>query len=83
MQTSAVEGDVAPRARDGDVATLIQSVFDTLHGLASDEASESEDLTPAVSIRRSVTDDHIICLERKPAPAAPEPKPKRSRKPAA
>ena len=48
---------------EGDVGTLIQSVFDTLHGLASDEASEPEELTPAVPIRRSVTDDHIICLE--------------------
>jgi predicted transcriptional regulator len=38
-----------------DLGGLIQSVFETLRGLASVE--------PAVSIRRSVTDDHIVCLE--------------------
>ena len=46
-----------------DVSGLIQSVFDTLRGLASDEPSVSVELTPAVPIRRSVTDDHIVCLE--------------------
>ena len=46
-----------------DVGGLIQSVFDTLRGLASDEPAASVELTPAVPIRRSVTDDHIVCLE--------------------
>ena len=46
----------------GDVASLIQTVFDTLSGLGSEEA-RSVELTPAVPIRRSVTDDYIICLE--------------------
>ena len=46
-----------------DVSGLIQSVFDTLRGLATDEPSVSVELTPAVPIRRSVTDDHIVCLE--------------------
>ena len=41
---------------------LIQSVFDTLSGLGAEEAAPAA-LTPAVPIRRSVTDDHIICLE--------------------
>ena len=31
-----------------DVAALIQSVFDTLHGLASDEPASTIELTPAV-----------------------------------
>jgi predicted transcriptional regulator len=31
--------------------------------LASDEPAVSVELTPAVPIRRSVTDDHIVCLE--------------------
>jgi len=48
---------------ESGVGTLIQAVFDTLRGLASDEGSAPEELTPAVSIRRSVTDDHIVCLE--------------------
>jgi predicted transcriptional regulator len=46
-----------------DVATLIQSVFDTLSGLATDEPTVSVELTPAVPIRRSITDDHIVCLQ--------------------
>jgi len=45
------------------VASLIQSVFDTLRGLATDEPAASDELTPAVPIRRSVTDEHIVCLE--------------------
>ena len=44
------------------VAALIQSVFDTLSALGSDEPAPAE-LTPAVPIRRSVTDDYIVCLE--------------------
>jgi predicted transcriptional regulator len=50
-----------PIARD-DVANLIQSVFDRLNALASDDPAPVE-LTPAVPIRRSVTDDYIVCLE--------------------
>ena len=49
-------------ARD-EVAPLIQSVFDKLNALASDEAATSVELTPAVPIRRSVTNDYIVCLE--------------------
>ena len=44
-----------------DVAGLIQMVFDTLSGLGSEEAPTA--LTPAVPIKRSVTDDYIVCLE--------------------
>jgi predicted transcriptional regulator len=46
-----------------EVAGLIQSVFDTLGRLASDETAVAAESTPAVPIRRSVTDDHIVCLE--------------------
>ena len=45
-----------------DVGALIQSVFDTLSGLGSEDATPVA-LTPAVPIRKSVTDDHLICLE--------------------
>ena len=45
-----------------DLAALIQSVFDTLGRLAADEPAAAE-MTPAVPIRRSVTDDYIVCLE--------------------
>jgi predicted transcriptional regulator len=46
-----------------DIAALIQSVFDTLGRLAADEPAVAVEQTPAVPIRRSVTDDHIVCLE--------------------
>ena len=46
-----------------DVGTLIQSVFDMLRGLGSDEPAIAVELTPAVPIKRSVTDDYIVCLE--------------------
>jgi predicted transcriptional regulator len=46
-----------------EVGAMIQSVFDTLRRLATDERSTPVELTPAVPIRRSVTDDHIVCLE--------------------
>jgi predicted transcriptional regulator len=46
-----------------EVSALIQSVFDTLRGLGSDEPKTTVELTPAVPIKRSVTDDHIVCLE--------------------
>jgi predicted transcriptional regulator len=41
---------------------LIQSVFDKLTALASDEPAPTE-LTPAVPVKKSVTDDYIVCLE--------------------
>jgi predicted transcriptional regulator len=46
----------------GDVAALIQTVFETMNGLGSEEAAPAA-LTPAVPIKRSVTDDYIVCLE--------------------
>jgi predicted transcriptional regulator len=46
-----------------EVAALIQSVFDTLNGLAVNEPATALELTPAVPIKRSVTDDYIVCLE--------------------
>jgi predicted transcriptional regulator len=46
-----------------EVASLIQVVFDKLNALAAVEEATSVELTPAVPIRRSVTDDYIVCLE--------------------
>ena len=42
-----------------EVAALIQTVFER----GDDEPAVSQALIPAVPIRRSVTDDHIVCLE--------------------
>ena len=47
----------------GAVPGLIGAVFARLTELATDEKPLPETLTPAVPIRRSVTDDYIICLE--------------------
>jgi predicted transcriptional regulator len=45
------------------VPDLIGSVFAKLNELSTDEQSLPETLTPAVPIKRSVTDDYIVCLE--------------------
>ena len=42
---------------------LIGSVFAKVSELATDEKALPETLTPAVPIRKSVTDDYIVCLE--------------------
>jgi predicted transcriptional regulator len=42
---------------------LIQTVFAKLSSLANEDENAHVELTPAVSIRKSVTDDFIICLE--------------------
>ena len=46
-----------------DLPAVIQSVFDSVSRLASDETQAPAELTPAVPIKRSVTDDYIVCLE--------------------
>ena len=64
LTTEIVAAHIGNNAVAGaEVGTLIQSVFDTLNGLASNEPSESVELKPAVPVPRSVTDDHIVCLE--------------------
>jgi predicted transcriptional regulator len=46
-----------------EVPDLIQQVYNKLSELASGEEATSVELTPAVPIKKSVTDDYIICLE--------------------
>jgi len=46
-----------------DLTTMIQTVFTTLEGLAAPQEEPVEELKPAVSIKRSVTDEYIVCLE--------------------
>jgi predicted transcriptional regulator len=47
----------------GEVTGLIGSVFDSLKGLGVESEAPAEVPTPAVAITRSVTDEHIVCLE--------------------
>jgi predicted transcriptional regulator len=63
LTTEIVSAHVSNNTTGPDsVPQLIQSVFDTLAALARDEQAPAE-LTPAVPIRKSVTDEHIVCLE--------------------
>lgn len=45
-----------------ELVAMVGTVFDALSGLA-EETAAPEVLVPAVSIRKSVTDDYLICLE--------------------
>ena len=45
-----------------DLPDLLKTVHSKLEELATD-AAQPEDLEPAVPIKKSVTDHHIICLE--------------------
>ena len=49
-----VQGSELPR--------VIQSVYQSLTGLALPQA-ETEELKPAVPVRKSITDEYLICLE--------------------
>jgi predicted transcriptional regulator len=47
-----------------DLPKLIEKVHSVLIEIeSSGGADEKPDLRPAVSIRKSITDDHIVCLE--------------------
>ena len=46
-----------------DLATMITTVFETLEGLSGPREEPVEELKPAVSVKKSVTDEYIICLE--------------------
>src|SRR5690625_3914836 len=48
-----------------EISYLIRNVYDTILRLqnSATEQGEAEEQKPAVSIRRSVTDDYITCLE--------------------
>ena len=47
-----------------DIPILLKSIFDTLKELSTDEPEEAiEELKPAVPIKKSISDDYIICLE--------------------
>jgi len=46
-----------------DVPDLIQMVYLKLTDLSLLDGEKQEELIPAVSIKKSVTDDYIVCLE--------------------
>ena len=46
-----------------ELSGLIETVFGTLSGLGGAPAEPEVELKPAVPIKKSVTADHLICLE--------------------
>ncbi len=58
--SSFVSNNPIPNA---SLPELIRSVHQTLSEIASDEPAEEPRPEPAVPINKSVTPDHIICLE--------------------
>jgi predicted transcriptional regulator len=64
LTTEIVSAHVANNSVvQAEVPELIQQVYTKLNELASGEENASVELTPAVPIKKSVTDDYIICLE--------------------
>ena len=46
-----------------DLPQLIEQVYTSLKNLAEPVVEPKEELKPAVPVKKSVTDDYIICLE--------------------
>ena len=46
-----------------DLSSMIETVFTTLENIGAPKAEPVEELKPAVSIKRSVTDGYLVCLE--------------------
>ena len=64
LMTEIVSAHLANNAVvQNEVPELIQSVFNKLNELATGRGAGLGRATPAVPIKKSVTDDYIICLE--------------------
>ena len=46
-----------------ELPSLIESVYETLSKLGTPAPEPEIELKPAVPVKKSITDDHIICLE--------------------
>jgi len=58
--SSFVSNNTVPAA---DLPGLIKSVHDAISALSEGEDSDSEALSPAVPVSKSITPDFLICLE--------------------
>ncbi len=47
----------------GDLPNLIESVYGKLNDLSAGADEQVEELVPAVPIKKSVTNEYIVCLE--------------------
>ena len=64
MTTDIVSSFVANNpVPTGGLPDLLKTVHETVHALASDEPVAAPRPDPAVPISKSITPDHIICLE--------------------
>jgi len=64
LTSDIVAAHVSNNAVPGtELPSLIETVFGTLSGLNSEPAEPEVELKPAVSIKKSVTDDYLICLD--------------------
>ena len=45
------------------IANIYQSLVSATHGAGESKPSDAVELKPAVPVRKSITPDHIICLE--------------------
>ncbi|MCL5778318.1 MucR family transcriptional regulator [Limibaculum sp. FT325] len=55
-----VSNNAVPSA---ELPGLIETVYSTLAGLGAPQQEPEVELKPAVPIKKSVTDDYIVCLE--------------------
>ena len=46
-----------------DLTTMIEAVYRALEGLSGPAEEPVEELVPAVSVKKSISDEYIICLE--------------------
>lgn len=64
LTSEIVSAHVSNNAVSGaDLPAIISNVFETLGGLVEPAEPEPAPLVPAVSIRKSLTDEYLICLE--------------------
>jgi predicted transcriptional regulator len=47
----------------GDVANLVQRVYEALSGLGAAQPEVVEEKTPVVSVRASIKPDYLVCME--------------------
>lgn len=64
LTSEIVSAHVSNNAVSGaDLPEIISNVFETLGGLVEPAEPEPEPQVPAVSIRKSLNDEYLICLE--------------------
>jgi len=64
LTTEIVSSYVSNNTVDaGDLPAVIDQVYKSLSGVSADGAITADRPQPAVPIKRSITPDHLICLE--------------------